>query len=339
MLHHGNTNQRRRLLYSAEPDTGRLLREHRYDGRRRGGPLPGPAAFRPASLSHNYTFIANFTDSYCLSDYDFGAALAGSTNSQIFNRHADWGPCISDTRYNFNASVVAHSSLDSGSNVWANRLLSDWQLSPLFYGAQRPAAEQSRRVRTIRAPDLAATTGPTRCWRIASDQSDLLQTARSAFSRSIRRRSSRIRSGTYGDVGRNALRGPGFFGFDVSLSRIFKITERYSLQVRAEAFNILNHTNFVGGFAPAGQPAGASYGTLSTASELVHVRTDHRRLRSSHSAVRDEALLLTGVLHFFSFIVTYKFAAFFLISLVAFGQAGIRQTGCFYVAGSHDSDA
>jgi hypothetical protein len=55
-------------------------------------------------FSHNFTGVANFTDSYCLSDYDFGAALAGAQNSQPFNRHADWGPCISDTRYNFNLS-------------------------------------------------------------------------------------------------------------------------------------------------------------------------------------------------------------------------------------------
>ena len=31
--------------------------------------------------SSHLTFIANFTDSFCLSDYDFGAALADSTNS------------------------------------------------------------------------------------------------------------------------------------------------------------------------------------------------------------------------------------------------------------------
>jgi hypothetical protein len=69
--------------------------------------------------------------------------------------------------------------------------------------------------------------------------------------------------GTYGDVGRNAVRGPGLFSFNLSLSRSFKLTERFILQARADAFNIINHTNFVGAFAPAGQPAGASYGTLS----------------------------------------------------------------------------
>ncbi len=59
-------------------------------------------------FSHSFQMNANFTDSYCLSDYDFGAALAGSTNSQVFNRHADWGPCISDTRYIFNLTGTAH---------------------------------------------------------------------------------------------------------------------------------------------------------------------------------------------------------------------------------------
>jgi len=70
--------------------------------------------------------------------------------------------------------------------------------------------------------------------------------------------------GTYGNVGRNAERGPGLFNFDLALNRTFKLSERFRLQARAEAFNILNHTNFVGAFAPAGQPAGASFGTLST---------------------------------------------------------------------------
>ena len=62
--------------------------------------------------------------------------------------------------------------------------------------------------------------------------------------------------GTYGDVGRNALRGPGQFNFDFQLSRYFQLTERFRLQVIYNAFNILNHTNYVGDFAPAGTARG-----------------------------------------------------------------------------------
>jgi hypothetical protein len=41
------------------------------------------------------------------------------------------------------------------------------------------------------------------------------------------------------------------------------VTERYTLQVRAESFNLFNHANFVGGYAPSGLYAGQSHGTLS----------------------------------------------------------------------------
>jgi len=66
-------------------------------------------------FANNFTFLANYTDSYCVSDADFGAALAGASNSQPFNRHADWGPCVFDTRSNFNVSLVANSSWKGGS--------------------------------------------------------------------------------------------------------------------------------------------------------------------------------------------------------------------------------
>ena len=101
----------------------------------------GPAVVRPASSqSSHYTFLTNYTDSYCLSDYDFGAALAGSTNSQVFNRHADWGPCISDARYLFNASLVATSYWKSD-NKFVKALLSNWEIAPLIQGPHRPTAD------------------------------------------------------------------------------------------------------------------------------------------------------------------------------------------------------
>jgi hypothetical protein len=52
-------------------------------------------------------------------------------------------------------------------------------------------------------------------------------------------------SGTYGNVSRDALTGPGLSELDFSATRNAHITERLSLQFRAEFFNILNHTNFL----------------------------------------------------------------------------------------------
>ena len=48
--------------------------------------------------------------------------------------------------------------------------------------------------------------------------------------------------GTFGNVGRNILSGPGTFNLDFSIQRMFAIKERMKLQFRAEFFNGLNHT-------------------------------------------------------------------------------------------------
>jgi len=50
--------------------------------------------------------------------------------------------------------------------------------------------------------------------------------------------------GTFGNVGRNSLTGPGLFNLDFALHRNFSITERVRLQFRGEAFNVFNHPNF-----------------------------------------------------------------------------------------------
>ena len=45
-------------------------------------------------------------------------------------------------------------------------------------------------------------------------------------------------------LGRNAGRGPAFFGIDARLTRSFTISERVSMNIVAEVFNLLNKTNF-----------------------------------------------------------------------------------------------
>jgi hypothetical protein len=47
-------------------------------------------------------------------------------------------------------------------------------------------------------------------------------------------------TGTWGNLGRNAVRAPGVWQIDPSLQKRFALTERIGLTFRAEAFNVLN---------------------------------------------------------------------------------------------------
>lgn len=51
--------------------------------------------------------------------------------------------------------------------------------------------------------------------------------------------------GCVGNLGRNTFVGPGYWAADVSLFRMFKLSDQITLQFRAEAFNVFNHTNFL----------------------------------------------------------------------------------------------
>jgi hypothetical protein len=46
--------------------------------------------------------------------------------------------------------------------------------------------------------------------------------------------------GTYGNLGRNALRGPGISQLDLTLSKKFPIAEIAAIELRAECYNVLN---------------------------------------------------------------------------------------------------
>jgi hypothetical protein len=53
-------------------------------------------------------------------------------------------------------------------------------------------------------------------------------------------------AGTFGNAGRNIIRGDGFHSVDVSLFKNFAVGENWKLQFRAEAINSLNHVNYQG---------------------------------------------------------------------------------------------
>src|SRR4029079_18816405 len=50
--------------------------------------------------------------------------------------------------------------------------------------------------------------------------------------------------GAFGDLPRNALRGPSFQQFDLVLNKRFKLTETANIEFRTELFNIFNFATF-----------------------------------------------------------------------------------------------
>jgi len=68
---------------------------------------------------------------------------------------------------------------------------------------------------------------------------------------------------TFGNAGRNIVRGPGFQNWDFSAFKLFPIREQMHLEFRAEFFNIFNHVNPLLG--PAGaiseEPQAVEFGT------------------------------------------------------------------------------
>jgi hypothetical protein len=75
---------------------------------------------------------------------------------------------------------------------------------------------------------------------------------------------------TFGDAGRNILRGPGYTSWDLSLSRRFTFAERWSLLAQAQAFNLLNRENLNLPDAFADNPA--TFGKIFSAKDPRQVQ-------------------------------------------------------------------
>jgi hypothetical protein len=105
---------------------------------------------------------------------------------------------------------------------------------PFFAGASDPACLAKS---TAMGPLAVASLNNLGCYRVGS--SILVPQA----------------YGTLGTTGRNIFRDQGFKNWDMSVTKAFKFTERFSAEFKVELFNILNHPNFAN---PYGGPGGAA---------------------------------------------------------------------------------
>jgi hypothetical protein len=73
-----------------------------------------------------------------------------------------------------------------------------------------------------------------------------------------------ILRGTFGNVGKGSLRFPGFYGWDMGLSKTFSVSERLRVQLRGEFFNIFNHVNFLSDEGTVNNASTFSNGNFAT---------------------------------------------------------------------------
>jgi hypothetical protein len=192
-------------------------------------------------MSNNFSFLSNYTWSKCLDVSDTTGDIAAPQYQHTSNARLDRGPCGFDVRHIFNTTFVAKSHFASLEG-WKGALANNWEVAPLIRilsGAPlniTTGADNSRTGINLDRPNVVAGVNPYTGNKIQRTGANLAYINKAAFTQNA--------VGSYGNVGRNSLRGPNTYNVDMSVSRIFPIRERLNFQLRMEAFNVLNHPNF-----------------------------------------------------------------------------------------------
>jgi hypothetical protein len=205
---------------------------------------------------HGLTLLSNFTWGKTIDDTS-SAAEGNAGPSNPFNFRSSRGPADFDQTYRFVASAV-YSLPRLAVTGFRNVLLNDWQvnvITSLYSGLPFTVVSGADRSYSGIGNDYADLIGnPARPAGVNQVQ-QFFNTA--AFQPAA--------IGTFGTVGRNSLRGPAFFDVDTSLFKNFRLTERFGLQFRAEAFNIENRPNFNNPNATVS--GGVNFGKITSAAD------------------------------------------------------------------------
>jgi hypothetical protein len=260
-----NTNQRR-AAYLAAPAAAATLGP--VDMFESGGNsnYHGLILTTQKRLSRGVSFNANYTWSHCIGDVPIGSGVGGIGGSytDVNDRRRDRGNCSMptgdeqalavDRRHIFNFTTVLESPRFQDRAL--NHIASNWRLSASYRFL-------SASYLSVTAGSDVALTGAVgqRANQLAEDvfckpRNHNCWISPAAFALPT--------AGTLGNAGRSNVAGPGFYGIDMAVSRIFRVRESISLEARGEAFNL---TNGVRLNAPITARNNGNFGTIRTAQD------------------------------------------------------------------------
>ena len=194
-------------------------------------------------LSSNFTFLANYTWSKCLDIEDAQGDIASTQVENPNNIRMDWGPCGQDYRNMFNSTLVATSHF--ALTGWKAHVINDWEIAPLVQirsGAPVTVLAGQDNSLTAIGRDRPNLVDPNNAY--THQKIGTLAAQRQYLHTSAFAEIPASAFGTYGNIGRNSFRGPSYYDVDSEVSRLFPIRGQLTLDLRLEAFNLLNHPNF-----------------------------------------------------------------------------------------------
>jgi outer membrane receptor protein involved in Fe transport len=202
-------------------------------------------------FSRGFSFDLGYTWSKGLGNAagDFGAWFAGENsntlNQEFFDLRSDYGPTAYDLTHLFTAGWVYEVPGLSGLRSDAARsVLGGWQLSGILRAntGLPVTVTQSSSIPGQRGEFVGG--GPVKF----DDYQDTLQYLNPAVFQLIPVSSASGAPIRPGNVGRGSIREPGLWNLDFTISKAFgvPIREAARLQIRADMFNALNHTNLSG---------------------------------------------------------------------------------------------
>jgi hypothetical protein len=207
----------------------------------------------------NSTIVVNYTWSHAMgtATNDFRAPQDSR------NISAEYGNLDYDRRHVFNASYVYHLPFYRNQQGFTGHVLGGWEVSGIVYlnsGSHvTPSLSRDPAGLGVRDPNTFEGGRPD---QIGDPNSNAPHTIDQWFNTDA---FAAVPTGEIrpGNAPRGSIIGPGYARWDASLFKNTKISERFNLQFRAEAFNVLNHTNFNN---PASTSLTSSlYGKITTA--------------------------------------------------------------------------
>ena len=229
------------------------------------------------SLSRRYGNGIGFNVSYWLSkslDHLSAMNLAGAAAKPLagendlaqnpFDLEAEWGPSLFDARHRFVASASWEPRMPDGASPVVQAVFDDWQLNAIAThtsGTPFTVSDSANVALQANSPPISgfAASRPN----VVGDPNGGPRTVDEWISRSaFQRLNPQTQAGQFGDAGRNIARGPSYTNVDLSLVRTVPLGGDVRLQLRAECFNVFNHTNFG---LPVGDLNSANFGRILSA--------------------------------------------------------------------------